>query len=88
MAHKILVADNQIQVRELFYDLLTKKGYQVITAPGGKEAIEYSAKEMPDLVLLDINMPGMDGIDTLRRIKLDNMSTKVIMLTGLETTVL
>lgn len=88
MAHKILVVDNELQVRELFYDLLTPKGYQVITAPGGAEAIEYCAKEVPDLVLLDINMPGMDGIDVLRKIKAANMSIRVVMLTGLEQTVL
>ncbi|HQJ15875.1 MAG TPA: response regulator [Candidatus Omnitrophota bacterium] len=88
MAKKILIVDNDIQVRELFYDLLTKKGYQVITAAGGAEGVDYSAKESPDLVLLDINMPGMDGIDTLRKIKANNLSTKVVMLTGLEQSIL
>ncbi len=88
MAKKILVVDNQIQTRELFYDLLTKRGYQVITASNGKDAVEYSANETPDLVLLDINMPGMDGIDVLRKIKSASLSTKVVMLTGMETTVL
>ncbi|MFA5099871.1 MAG: response regulator [Candidatus Omnitrophota bacterium] len=88
MAKKILIADNELQVRELFYDLLTKKGYQVITASGGAEAVEYCAKELPDLVLLDINMPGMDGIDALRKIKAANTSMKVVMLTGMEQTVL
>ncbi|MFA6384727.1 MAG: response regulator [Candidatus Omnitrophota bacterium] len=88
MAKKILIADNELQVRELFYDLLTKKGYQVITAPGGAEAIAYCANEVPDLVLLDINMPGMDGIDVLRTIKSSNQSIKVVMLTGMEQSVL
>jgi DNA-binding response OmpR family regulator len=88
MGNKILIADDDLRVRELYYDLLTKKGYQVITAPGGAEAVEYSAKESPDLVLLDINMPGMDGIDALRKIKEADLSTKVVMLTGLEQSVL
>jgi DNA-binding response OmpR family regulator len=88
MARKIIVADNDLQMRELLYDLLTKKGYQVIAVTGGKEAVEAAASQMPDLVLLDINMPGMDGIDALRRIKAANQSMRVVMLTGLETPVL
>ena len=82
MAKKILIADNELQVRELFYDLLTKKGYEVITAPGGAEAIAYCAKEVPDLVLLDINMPGMDGITATKQIKGFLPSARVVMLTG------
>jgi DNA-binding NtrC family response regulator len=88
MAKKILIADDDLQVRELFYNLLTKKGYRVITAAGGADAIEYCARENPDLVLLDINMPGIDGIDVLRKIKAANTSMKVVMLTGMEQTIL
>jgi len=77
-----------MQVRKLFLDMLTKKGYRVIMASGGEEAVEYCLREKPDLVLLDINMPGMDGIDTLRKIKANDLSTKVVMLTGHEQSVL
>ena len=61
MANKILVADDDPMVLTLVKDVLTAQGYEVITASDGKPGLEAARKERPDLILLDIMMPGMDG---------------------------
>jgi len=68
---KILVVDDQQDIRELAASLLTGDGYEVGTAGDGLDALERLESERFDLVLLDINMPRMDGWETLRLIRAD-----------------
>jgi len=66
---KILVADDEMSIRLLYSEELKEEGYDVITAANGKEALEVVAREPLDLVILDIKMPEMSGIEVLRQIK-------------------
>lgn len=66
---KILVADDEMSIRLLYSEELKEEGYDVVTAANGKEALEIVAREPLDLVILDIKMPEMSGIEVLRQIK-------------------
>jgi len=61
MPHKILVADDNDKNRTLFQDILTIHGFEVSVASDGHEAVAQARQLMPDLILMDIQMPGMDG---------------------------
>ena len=63
---KILVVDDSPTERHVLVDLLTKNGYQVITAESGEEGVEKAKKELPDLVLMDVVMPGLNGYQATR----------------------
>jgi len=80
---KILVVDDEIAICNLLKDFLTSKGYEVYTALDGQTAITKVKQERPHIVLLDIMMPGMDGIETLRAIKKVNPKVAVIMITAI-----
>jgi two-component system, OmpR family, KDP operon response regulator KdpE len=67
--HKILVVDDEPRMVQLIGMNLKLEGFEVISAPDGFQALERVTKEMPDLVLLDIMMPDMDGYETLQRIR-------------------
>lgn len=85
-AAKILVVDDTANNVKLLKDLLTVKGYAVVTAVSGAEALEQIDKERPDLVLLDVMMPGMNGYDVCRRVR-ENPATAtlpVVMVTALD----
>jgi class 3 adenylate cyclase/CheY-like chemotaxis protein len=85
-AAKILVVDDTANNVKLLKDLLTMKGYAVVTASSGPEGLEQIDKEHPDLVLLDVMMPGMNGYDVCRRIR-ENPATgvlPVVMVTALD----
>jgi two-component system response regulator VicR len=81
---KIMVIDDEPDLVEVVKLILESDGYQVVTANGGQEALEKMGKEMPDLVLLDIIMPRMDGWEVFSRIKSDQKTKDipVIMLTA------
>jgi CheY-like chemotaxis protein len=80
----ILLVDDDAGIRESMQAILTLQGYQVDLASSGYEALELCAGRDYDLVLLDILMPGMDGIETLRRIMEQRPDARVIMITGME----
>jgi class 3 adenylate cyclase len=83
---KILVVDDTANNVKLLKDLLTMRGYAVVTAASGAEGLEQIDKERPDLVLLDVMMPGMNGYDVCRRIR-ENPNTgvlPVVMVTALD----
>jgi DNA-binding response OmpR family regulator len=80
---KILVVDDEIAICNLLKDFLAAKGYEVYTALDGRTAITKLKKDRPHIVLLDIMMPGMDGIETLRAIKKINPRVVVIMITAI-----
>ncbi len=81
---KILVADDKLEVVELVAATLEGEGYQIITASDGMEALEKIGKEKPDLVLLDVIMPKMTGLEVLAKAKKDPQTkdTPIIMLTA------
>jgi two-component system, OmpR family, response regulator VicR len=81
---KIMVVDDEPDLLEVVKLILESDGYQVVTAGGGQEALDKIGKEMPDLVLLDIIMPKMDGWEVFSRIKGDPKThdIPVIMLTA------
>jgi two-component system response regulator VicR len=74
---KILVVDDEREIANLFYDMLAKEGFQVLIATGGQDCLRLAEKEKPDLILLDVMMPGMDGGETMQNL-LDNEKTKNI----------
>jgi len=76
----VLIVDDEEIVRDFFTHTLRE--YRVLTATSGEEALDIIKKDRPDLTLLDIKMPGIDGIETLRRIKEFDRSIAVIMLSA------
>jgi len=78
----ILVVDDEKDIRISLTGILEDEGYQVVTAGSGVEALEKLREELPDLVLLDIWMPGMDGLETLEKIKNLQPHITVIMISG------
>lgn len=79
---KILIVDDQNGIRILLMEVFNVEGYQTFQASNGKLALEIVRKEAPDLVLLDMKIPGMDGLDILKHIKQIDSSIKVIMMTA------
>jgi signal transduction histidine kinase/FixJ family two-component response regulator len=82
MDNKLLLVDDEEGIRKVLGISLSDIGYQVFTAENGEEALEIFRRENPPIVLTDIKMPGMDGIELLRKIKHDNPDTEVIMISG------
>jgi len=76
----ILVADDEPQIRRVLRATLSSRGYVIIEAKTGEEAVEAVRKEKPDLVLLDVNMPGIGGIEACREIR-ESSEAPIIMLT-------
>ena len=81
-AKKILIVDDEQGILDFFNKALSKEGYKVVTALNGLEAIKLVREEKPELVILDIKMPGIDGIETLKRLRWLNKKTIVIMLSA------
>lgn len=79
---KILVVDDEADARDLFKDLFSRKGYDVESASGGIEALEMVDKIGADVVLLDIRMPVMDGIEVLSKLRQKKSELPVVMLTA------
>jgi two-component system nitrogen regulation response regulator NtrX len=82
MAKTIMIVDDEPSIRASLEGVLEDEGYKVISASDGHEALKLIEEEMPDLVLLDIWMPGIDGIETLKRIRESNRSLPVVMISG------
>jgi len=78
---KLLLVDDEKGLTDYLKDFFQPRGYEVFTATNGRDALDVVKKETPELVLLDVNMPGMDGLEVLRRIKSISGNTKVIMIT-------
>jgi len=78
----VMVVDDEPRVCRLFEKVLREEGYRTITASGGREALALAVDARPDLILLDIVMPGMDGVETLRELRRRGDAVVVIMLTA------
>ncbi|MDP2939891.1 MAG: response regulator [Candidatus Omnitrophota bacterium] len=78
---KILIVDDEVDVCQDIGHFLKMKDYLVVTANSGKQALRLVVVERPDLILLDIRMPEMDGLECLRQIKTIDLDVPVIMVT-------
>ena len=79
---KIMVVDDEENIRFLYKEELMDDGYDVVLAASGQEALDLLADTKPDLLTLDIKMPGMDGIETLRKIKEIDKELPVVLCTA------
>jgi len=79
---KLLVIDDEEGIRNLLDTLLSRKGYAVVLADGGRKGLELLRREHPDVVVLDLKMPEMDGLAVLRQIRRLDPKQPVIILTG------
>ena len=80
----ILVVDGELSIREAF-NVVLKDEYEVITSEGGKEALEVAGKSHPDLIILDVVMPEMAGMEMLRKLNEMNCSPAVVVVTSART---
>lgn len=77
---KILLVEDEVFIRDLYVRQLTKAGFQVKTAPDGQTGIQILSSEPFDLLLLDIMLPGMNGLQVLREFKTQNPNSKMITI--------
>lgn len=82
MAGKILIVDDQYGIRVLLNEVFHKEGYDTYQAANGEQALAIADKDRPDLVLLDMKIPGMDGIEILKRLKDKDKTIQVIIMTA------
>ncbi len=79
---KILLVDDEEGIQLLYQEEFQDEGYEVISAFNGEEALEKFRSEIPDLVILDIQMPGMNGIEVLRQMKMIAPQLPIILSTA------
>jgi DNA-binding response OmpR family regulator len=79
---RVLVVDDEPGAVELLTEFLTAKGYEVITASNGEEALRRLQEDRPYLILLDVRMPKMDGLEVLRRAREIDQAVGIIMVTA------
>ncbi len=84
-AHKILVVDDEQNMRVALFEALSRNGHEVAVAENGRMALEMIARQPPELVITDIKMPGMDGLELLRQIKALRPELPVVIMTGFAT---
>jgi len=80
---KVLIADDDRLIRAYLGDLLRERGHTVVEAADGQAAVDTCAKEKPDLVLLDLLMPKLNGFDAMHKIRAGQLGAKVALLTAL-----
>ncbi|ADU32332.1 response regulator [Evansella cellulosilytica] len=82
MKKKLLIVDDQFGIRVLLNEVFEKDGYKTMQASNGKQALKIVEEEEPELILLDMKIPGMDGLEILREIKKMDVKSDVIMMTA------
>ena len=78
----ILIVDDEEQIRRVLRTTLSGTGYGVIEAKNGEDAIKAVIRERPDLILLDVNMPGMSGLDLTKRLAAQGSTTPIVTITA------
>lgn len=81
---KLLIVDDEIDIREFAKSYFRKRNIEVFTAAGGNEALEIISQEKPNLVLLDVRMEEMTGVEVLKKLREGGDQTKVVMVTGVK----
>jgi DNA-binding NtrC family response regulator len=79
---KIMIVDDEAVIRELLSEALLEKGFDVTSAKDGRESLKYLKKKNFDLLITDINMPHLDGIELLKKMKIAGRKEKVVIMTG------
>lgn len=79
---RVLVVDDEPYIVELLQEYLTAKGYEVLTASDGEEALQKVKEERPHVILLDVRMPKMNGLEVLKRVREMDHEVGVIMVTA------
>jgi two-component system, response regulator, stage 0 sporulation protein F len=79
---RLLIVDDQVGIRILLLEVFATEGYDTFQAANGRTALDIVRNHRPDLVLLDMKIPGMDGLEILKQIKEYDRSIKVIMMTA------
>ena len=84
MKKRILVVEDQLDNRQILHDLLTNAEFDIVEAENGEEAIEFAQASRPDLILMDIQLPILDGYEATRRLKADTdlKSIPIIVVTS------
>lgn len=82
MMKSILVVDDDLGIQKMFKDLLESYDYKVVQAASGGEALEKYLESKPDIVLMDILMPGMDGVKTTKKLLRQDKNAKIIVVTA------
>jgi len=82
MKSRILVVDDEAEIRKSLRMILEYEGYDVVEASSGGEGLALAEREAPDLVFLDVKMPGMDGLDVLQRLQASRESMPVVVISG------
>ena len=84
MGEKVLIVDDEMPLRDLLGEFLEGEGYEVLLASAGDEGIALAEREIPHVILLDVKMPGIDGIEVCKRLKAEPKTQfiPVIMITG------
>jgi len=85
-AGRVLVVDDRLENRRILASMLSRDGYLVDAVAGGREALDAVADRLPDVILLDVVMPGLDGFETCRRLKTDRRTRliPIVLITGLQ----
>ena len=81
---KLLIVDDEVDIREFAKNFFKKRNIEVFTSSGGQEALKIIEIRKPDLVLLDIRMEEMNGVEVLKNLRQQNNPIKVVMVTGVE----
>ncbi len=84
LTKKVLIVDDEEDIRAILMYFFRGKGFETLEAETGEEALEYLAKDSPDIVLLDLIMPGMGGLEALKKIHDSYPNTGVIVVTGVQ----
>src|SRR2546425_12575724 len=79
---RVLVIDDEAAIRDSLKMTLEYEGYEFVGAATGQEALALAEREAPDLVLLDVKMPGMDGLEVLDRLRAMNETRPVVVISG------